>query len=403
MSKNTTTPSKGRAPSVLMLSNTTELGGVERVVCTLHKELEARGWQVRSIFPETQNSAKQLNWCREQGMNAEAHPAVMPLMHGGTPAYIRETVRFYRQNRADSVILHYGDNYVGLKDLLALRLAGCRRIIAAVHHPVPYEEGMERRKTMMRRAAALSDRVVVATQQSWDTIRSANVPATRLTRIPYGVPAPAVLPTREDARARFGLTGENFIIGSLCRLDPHKGIDLLLRAAALASRRTQEPPLVLIAGSGPERERLEEMANALPGLRFRFLGRIADEDVPYFYAACDLFALPSRMEGFGLVYVEAAFHGVPSIGSNVGGIPDAIEDGETGWLIPVDDVDALTKQIETLVHPRGRDLLLKAGTAGRARALSSFSTAGMGEAYEALLLGKPVSQNSAAHFRPEAA
>jgi glycosyltransferase involved in cell wall biosynthesis len=122
----------------------------------------------------------------------------------------------------------------------------------------------------------------------------------------------------------------------------------------------------------------------MPG-RAIFLGRVPDTtDV---YAASDLFVLPSHLEGFGLVFIEAAFHGVPSIGTNVGGVPYAIEDGKTGMLVPVKDDAAFAASIKKLWDHAA--LRQQMGEAARARACSEFTEARMAERYAAILTGKP--------------
>jgi glycosyltransferase involved in cell wall biosynthesis len=100
-------------------------------------------------------------------------------------------------------------------------------------------------------------------------------------------------------------------------------------------------------------------------------------------AAADVFVLPSRIEGFGLVYIEAAMHGVPSVGCAVGGVPEAIADGVTGLLVPPGDVDALRDAIVNLrTHPEWRARL---GATARTRALTEFTDHRMYQCYRALI------------------
>ena len=117
--------------------------------------------------------------------------------------------------------------------------------------------------------------------------------------------------------------------------------------------------------------------------RAQFLGRVADTTDAY--AAADLFVMPSREEGFGLVYIEAAFHGVPSIGCRVGGVPVAIHEGKTGLLIEPGDTGALSAAIQQLRCDEG--LRLRMGSAARERALAEFTEATMAQRYEQVLLG----------------
>jgi glycosyltransferase involved in cell wall biosynthesis len=101
------------------------------------------------------------------------------------------------------------------------------------------------------------------------------------------------------------------------------------------------------------------------------------------YASSDIFVLPSEDEGFGLVFLEAAAYGLPSIGTHVGGIPEAVLDNVTGLLVPPGDSVALTAAITRLV--RDADLRSRLGRAGMARAAEEFGEARLGAAYLRLL------------------
>jgi glycosyltransferase involved in cell wall biosynthesis len=205
------------------------------------------------------------------------------------------------------------------------------------------------------------------------------VPASKVHLIPCGVPVPQTPRSREEARARLGLPPTAFIVGCVTRLVAYKGLDELIEAAA----RVPDPRgelVVAIAGDGPERARLEILAAERLGKRGVILGHVPDVDD--FYASCDVFAMPSHMEGFGLVYVEAALHGVPSIGADVGGVPDVIEDGKTGLLVPVGDIDAICRALQRLRDdPAFRHCL---GQAARQRGHAEFTETRMADRFEAV-------------------
>ena len=125
----------------------------------------------------------------------------------------------------------------------------------------------------------------------------------------------------------------------------------------------------MIGGHGEDFEQVEATSNECLGARGHVLGRVPS--VEGIYAASDVFVLPSAEEGFGLVYLEAAWHGVPSIGCNVGGVPYAILDGSTGILVPLDDHAALVAAMKSLCDDPGlRDRL---GAAARQRVESQFT------------------------------
>jgi glycosyltransferase involved in cell wall biosynthesis len=159
------------------------------------------------------------------------------------------------------------------------------------------------------------------------------------------------------------------------RLIPIKGFDLLLRAFAAA--RAEVPELTLeIAGAGPLAAELR--ASAPEGVTF--LGRVAP--VADVYERNAIVVIPSRGEGFGMVALEAAERGRAAIVSDVGGLPEIVADGETGVVVPTEDVDALARAIVVLA--RDAELVREYGHAARSRALDQFSAGASADGVEAV-------------------
>jgi glycosyltransferase involved in cell wall biosynthesis len=125
-------------------------------------------------------------------------------------------------------------------------------------------------------------------------------------------------------------------------------------------------------GEGPDRKRLERLAvkEGVSG-QVRFAGRVPDEELPAYYETCDLFALPSTEEGFGIVYLEAMSHGKPCIGARAAAAPEVIVDGQTGLLaLPDDRVSLESALLRLLEFP---DEAKRMGQAGRQRLQEQFS------------------------------
>lgn len=137
-------------------------------------------------------------------------------------------------------------------------------------------------------------------------------------------------------------------VGRLVQSDAYKGIDTLIMA--LARLRNREPQIHLdIVGTGDDMHRLLQIArigNVCHMVRFR--GSVSDEELERLYAECDIFALPSGAEGFGIVFLEAMRHAKPCIGGNHGGTPEVIEHGSDGLLVQHGDVGGLVHAIEQL-------------------------------------------------------
>jgi glycosyltransferase involved in cell wall biosynthesis len=183
------------------------------------------------------------------------------------------------------------------------------------------------------------------------------------TVVHYGIDA-AAEPPPPPAPTRLAAVG---------RLIPIKGFDLLLRAFVLA--RAEVPELTLeVAGAGPLDAALR--ASAPEGVTF--LGRVAP--VQEVYERNAIVVVPSRGEGFGMVALEAAERGRAVIASDVGGLPEIVADGETGVIVPREDVDALARAI--VVLSRDGELVRQYGHAARRRALDQFSAGAAADGVE---------------------
>ena len=232
----------------------------------------------------------------------------------------------------------------------------------------------------------LYNRSVAATVAISEEVRrrmlAAGVRAERVRVIHSAVEPPAGLPGaagRAAARARFGVGGE-LAIGIVAALETRKGHDVLLHALARL-RRDGIAMCCLVCGDGSRRAQLESLAQGL-GIAdaVRFLGE--QRQVADVLAALDVFVLPSRHEGLGVAILEAMAMALPVVASDVGGIPEIVDAGRTGVLVPPEDAAALASAIAAL--DRDRALAHQMGAAGRARVLAEFSMEVMADRYERL-------------------
>lgn len=143
-------------------------------------------------------------------------------------------------------------------------------------------------------------------------------------------------------------------VGVASRLEHIKGMDLVLPVFALLRKRLPQARL-LVVGDGSLRESMQRQADELQVQdAVEWAGRLPQDQLQAFYDRMDLFWMPSRSEGFGLSALEAMACGCPVIASEVGGLPELIQDGNCGFLVPVDDVEALAEQsCQLLVSPGG--------------------------------------------------
>jgi phosphatidylinositol alpha-1,6-mannosyltransferase len=152
---------------------------------------------------------------------------------------------------------------------------------------------------------------------------------------------------------------------------------VVIRAVARLAR--SRPRLVLlIAGAGRDRERLEKLVNDT-GAPVRFMGRVSNEELPLLYGCADVSMMLCRnrwvgleQEGFGIVFVESAACGVPQIAGRSGGAAEAVSDGETGFVIEdPTDVDAVVDRLERILTDDA--LRARMSVASRRRAVTEFS------------------------------
>lgn len=191
------------------------------------------------------------------------------------------------------------------------------------------------------------------------------------TLIPNGIDIECFRPPsperRRAAREAVEIAPDALVITTVAVLRQGKGVEPLLSAMQALVRESPSVQ-VLVVGAGPEGERLRSAAASL-GDRVRFLG--ARSDVPDILAASDLFVLASEREALPTVILEAMATGLPVIASRVGGIPEALEDGACGLLVPAGEHSALSSALRELIsNPELRHNL---GTAARRRAESEYS------------------------------
>lgn len=184
---------------------------------------------------------------------------------------------------------------------------------------------------------------------------------------------PAVEPVsrldREAARSRLGVSADVPLIISVSRLVSRKGLGVLVRVM----EKLPEAHLVII-GSGPERERLAAQVVAFNG-RVRIISDASDEQRDEWYAAADVFSLLPRdegddVEGFGIVFLEAAARGLPSVAGCSGGVPEAVLDNVTGYLVDPLDEDAIASALKRLLDDA--TLRISMGREARARVERDF-------------------------------
>jgi phosphatidylinositol alpha-1,6-mannosyltransferase len=247
-----------------------------------------------------------------------------------------------------------------------LRKAGARRIVALTHGHEAGWAALPGARSLLHRIGQEVD--VLTYLAEYFRIRlcralSASA-ADRMVRLAPGVEPAEFRPGSggSEVRKRLGIDPDRPVVVCVSRMVPRKGQDSLLSAWPEVRARSGSDPLLLLVGDGPYRSRLDRLAaRSGAGDSVLFTGPVSWDDLPSYYDAGNIFAMPCRtrragldVEGLGIVYLEASASGLPVIGGDSGGAPDAILDGETGYVVPGRSPEILTTRlVQLLADPAG--------------------------------------------------
>jgi glycosyltransferase involved in cell wall biosynthesis len=217
-------------------------------------------------------------------------------------------------------------------------------------------------------ARAVHRHVGVAERTSRDVEALLGLPPGSVLTIHNGVP--------DEQGAAADRPRPGLLVGAIGRFERQKGFDLLIRALT----EIEDASLVLV-GEGSERPILEDLARRV-GVADRVVWRGWTDGARSYFGAFDVFAFPSRFEGFPLALLEALLARSAVVATDVGGVSEIVHDGETGLLVPVEDPKALAGAMRRLLADT--DLRERLGEQGRQRVLQHFTAAHMTQGFERL-------------------
>ncbi|HLE83314.1 MAG TPA: glycosyltransferase, partial [Thermoanaerobaculia bacterium] len=311
-------------------------------------------------------------------------------------AAFRRLLALVRSGRFDLVHSHLA--YASIWGLLASRMTG-RPVVVTLHVRPPFapawsREGLRRRLlvAVANRWAARALAVSGAARDAW---AAAGLAPERLTVVHNGVDVGGVRRGAGEAAARaairreLGVAADAPLALTVSVLRAGKGLEVLLEAVPAVLDALPRARFAVV-GDGPARDSLQASA-AAAGLTAALVWTGFRRDVPALLAAADLFVLPSLDDAFPTALLEAMAAGLPVVATRAGGIPEIVDDGATGVLVPAEDPAALARAVAALLaDPAARRAL---GRAGRRRVAERFSTAdwlGRLERVYAEALGRPV-------------
>jgi len=320
------------------------IGGLERIALTLIRHLDPRGWRPHLV-------------CAAGGglLVPEAERGGIPVevldLHDYYPRSIARLARRLRALRP--AVVHTHGHFAGVLGRAAAWWAG---VPAIVHHLHTTDTTLRPRHERLERwLGTITARIVACSQSVADHASLiVGLDPAGVTVVANGIdPPPAV--SRDEARAAID-NPDSPVIGCVGALAPHKGQTVLLQAVKRLLSSVPRGTVVLV-GDGGERDRIETLAGSVPGWQVRCLG--TRPDARRLLPAFDVAVVPSvDREGFGLAALESMDAGCPVVASRLGGLPEIIQDGRTGLLVPPGDPGGLADAIAAILDwpDRGRRL-----------------------------------------------
>jgi phosphatidyl-myo-inositol dimannoside synthase len=279
-----------------------------------------------------------------------------------------------REHRAEVVLFGHG---------LPLALLGPRLdlpYVVATHGTEYWFALTPGLHALLGRATARAARVLAISRFTGRVIRTAVPGRVPVSQLPPGVDAERFRPDGapgDSIRRRHGIAEGRPLVVCVSRMVQRKGQDVLIEALP-AIRRREPDAALLVVGGGPDRERLKGLAAGAPAGSVVFAGEVSDADLPAYHAAADVFAMPCRsrlggleVEGFGIVFLEAAAAGKPVVAGDSGGAAEAVLDGETGLVVDGRHAGAVAEAVGALLANPSRAEAM--GKAGRERVERTFT------------------------------
>jgi len=328
-------------------------GGQNQVLLTA-KGMAARGHRV--VLACRSGGALE---ARARGEGLDVHG--LPWAGDLSPRAMLHLARLLRRVRPD--VLHLHDPHALAAGLLARRAAPPTRAVATRRVDFPLRGPLSRWKYRS------CGRVIAVSRKIAEVLGAQGVPAERIRVVYEGVPdRPGVAGGRE-ALAELGVPAGCPVVGNVAALTDHKDHATLVEAAARVRPRLPEARFVVV-GDGPLRPRLEAMCRER-GLLDRWIFAGFRHDLDRLFPAFTVFCLSSHMEGLGTSLLDAMAFSRPVVATATGGIPEAVEDGVTGRLVPVRDPEALADALVQLLTDTDKAGAM--GAAGRRRFEERFT------------------------------
>lgn len=347
-------------------------GGISRYAVELATAASQLGHAVTVLAPDSDQNCRELDsqfpfvieryHASAYGPNelpallwrtASVDSSKFDLIHAVDPSFVMALAFIQRFKRLDYQATVYGTDILGLRTSIQSTAIGTRRMFERPSRLIAISN--------FTRALLLD--------------KCPRIPHDRVEVTPLGVhpfwfePAAPI-----DLEQRFGIPADNRLLLTVSRLDSRKGHRTLLQGIAQLPESLKQGLSYAIVGSSADsnyHNQLERLVQQ-SGCDVKFLGNLADQDIRSLYSRATLFCMPGepdpqKVEGFGLVYLEAAAQALPSLASDLGAVPEVVEHQKTGWLVPPSQPTAIAAALTALL---GDTKILKSlGATAKARAM----------------------------------
>jgi len=348
---------------VIHLVEDLKIGGAERVIADIAEGLDRKRFDA-SVWCVTRGG-ETADELLEKGI--EVH--ILGISSYRNPLNVFRLTRLLRKSKPE--IVHTHGYFASVIGRLAAKNAHIPVIAAHVHST--YWEYKKRHLLIEKKLSRFTHKIICCSQAVENFVKNFEKIKDDKTIVIYnGVDEERFSPLKATTsiRAELGIDEEFSVVGTVSSLAPHKGHEYLIQAASLVLDAFPSAKF-LIVGEGPLRKKLEDQAKKLnihPAVIFTG----ARKDIPEMLSLIDVFVLPSfSREGLGIAIIEAMAAEKPVVATDIGGIPEAVQGGETGLLVPPGNPDALARAIiELLQNP---EKAKEMGKSGRARFKKKFT------------------------------
>ena len=347
-----------RKPKILLYTDTKQLGGAENHMLSILKFYDRMQLELQLACPADTNLDP---WCKKiADMTITVHR--IHVSHKHDPRHYTELKKIIKKEGIDLLHIHIWNPASGRYGLLAAQRLNIPYIITE-HDPFelsPFKNWIKEKLIKDTKSIiAISEKNKELLEKLYPTLKK------RITTIHNGIDttwfASQLLSfsplEKEKYREQVFQVDERSpkagtelttpIITTIAELHPRKGLMYLLKACEILTKKEFNYKCIII-GEGEQRKEIESFIKTHQLEKYiKLLGR--RHEIPHLLAASDVFVLPSLNEAFGLVLLEAMMAGLPIIATNNGGIPEIIEDGKNGILVPPKDAESLAKAVEKIL------------------------------------------------------